>query len=161
MPQITSIIPKLILTPCKFLVDPSSTTSSLVLRHVAYNNLLASGQKIYATVSGVTSIYIVGTVVVTEPVGEAIKYTCTSLSPALTQVPTWAAKSGQLVSVGLSEDGTPGSFTSSAVNTVVRVEDEITLIYDQINDTGTYLQLKASALTKTDVISSISAVITQ
>ena len=89
------------------------------------------------------------------------KYTCTALSPSLSNVPTWVAKGGQTLAGSISTTSTPNFTTVVPTSyTATRVNNTLTITANQLSGftSGTHVQLKAQSLNNGDVMSALNAV---
>ena len=97
----------------------------------------------------------------TSNAGYYKKYTCTALSPSLTNVPTWVAKGGQTLAGSISTTSTPNFVTVVPTSyTATRVSNTLTITANQLSGftSGTHVQLKAQSLNNGDVMSALNAV---
>jgi hypothetical protein len=97
----------------------------------------------------------------TSNAGYFKKYTCTALSPSLTNVPTWVAKGGQTLAGSISTTSTPNFTTVVPTSyTATRVSNTLTITANQLSGftSGTHVQLKAQSLNNGDVMSALNAV---
>ena len=102
-----------------------------------------------------------GTNAATSNAGYFKKYTCTALSPSLTNVPTWVAKGGQTLAGSISTTSTPNFATVVPTSyTATRVSNTLTITANQLSGftSGTHVQLKAQSLNNGDVMSALNAV---
>lgn len=72
------------------------------------------------------------------------KYTCTGLSPALTNTPTWVAKAGQKFASSISATAGATNYVTATADNIVRVDDTLIMLMKQQNLTGRYTRLQAA-----------------
>lgn len=72
------------------------------------------------------------------------KYTCTGLSPTLTNIPTWVAKAGQRFASSISTTAGAANYVTATADNIVRVDDTLIMLMKQQNLTGRYTRLQAA-----------------
>mgnify|MGYP000119565973 CR=1 FL=1 len=116
---------------------------------------IAYGNGLFATVA------FASTIAATSNAGYFRKYTCTAISPSLSNVPTWVAKGGQTLAGSISTTSTPNfSAVVPTTYTTTRVNNTLTITANQLSGftSGTHVQLKAQTLSNGDVMSALNAV---